>query len=63
MNPLAILLEREPEYQSDIKARLARIEGADTPLFGAAATNDNEDRGGRKVFARFRWDAGSARSG
>jgi len=33
----AVLVEREAEYVADIKARLAHIEGADTPLFAGAA--------------------------
>ena len=32
-----VVIEREVEYIADIKARLAHVEGADTPLFGATA--------------------------
>ena len=31
----AILIERESEYVADIRRRLARLGGADTPLFGS----------------------------
>ena len=33
----AVLIEREEAYVADIRKRLAHVEGADTPLFGAAA--------------------------